>query len=128
MSLREQPFMRAILERLQLHPESHWERQNAGVTVVGTGPSRRAFRGAPAGAGDLVGIVGPTGLHVEVEVKVGARQTPNQRERAEQLATLGALYVLVRYNRTLLPAQAVEHAVNEILSAIAEWRATTGAR
>jgi hypothetical protein len=94
-------------------------RVNAGALVVAdAGGSRRVFRGAPKGTGDLVGYAGPDGLHVEVEVKLGKdRVRPAQRRRRDAILAAGGVYVVVRGVETLDLAE-LERSVRDAVATV----------
>ena len=76
-------------------------RVNAGTFVKRDerGRAGGAVRGAPAGTADLVGIAGPTGLYLVIELKAdGGRVRPAQRARAATVRRLGGVYLVVEYD------------------------------
>ena len=87
--------MKALLAELCKLPGVTARRQNAGkVLDVREDGSKRMFVGAPAGAGDIVGMAWP-GIYFEVETKsdVGT-QTPEQKRWQAMVERRGGLYVL----------------------------------
>ena len=125
MAPAEVAFQRQILVALNADPRRglFW-RQNSGVIVhEATASSRgRVFRGAPPGAADIVGIASPDGLHVEVEVKVGAAWTTKQHEWQKRVLLHGGVYVLVRYDRKLWPVKNIARTVELVDVAISDRR------
>jgi hypothetical protein len=103
---------------LKLRTNGVWYIQNAGKIFLGERDNTRAFRGAPAGAGDIVGIM--SGIHVEVEVKVTAEHKDHQKKWGKLLTEAGGIYLLVRYQPRLSPAKNVERAVRMVDEAITE--------
>lgn len=116
----ESEFQIQILKALAADPRRglFW-RQNAGVVVQEATRSarRRVFRGAPKGAADIVGVAAG-GIHVEIEVKVTAAWTVAQYEWRKRVEALGGVYVLVRYDDTVWPAQNVRRALEAVDEAI----------
>lgn len=96
-------------------------RTNAGTVVKRDADGRvvGAVRGAPAGTADLVGIAGPLGLYLEVEVKAdGGRVRPAQRARAAVVRRLGGVYVIVQYDDAQGLADNIGRGVVEVDNAI----------
>ncbi len=95
-------------------------RQNAGgvTTRDRAGKVTGRFVGAMTGAADLSGIVSPTGLRIEVEVKVDHIHTPEQVEFGRIINAMGGVYVLVRYDHSLSLAENVQAGVALVDAAI----------
>lgn len=118
--MNESTFQTALVAALNApgRPTRVW-RQNAGVRVfLDEHGHKRAFRGAPTGSADLVGLVQPDGLYVEVEVKVDAPQTTAQKRRQRFIETWGGIYVLVRYDKNKTPEQNVLAGLLKVEAAI----------
>lgn len=115
----EQFFQSALQIALSNHACVRVWRQPAGKIVSARGG---AVKCAPVGAADLTGIVAPEGWRLEIEVK-GARTRIRSEQRAwlARLRELGAVALLIRQQPGDVAA-AVDVAVTEVLSAIAERR------
>lgn len=87
--------MNALLVALCRIPGVHARRQNSGNPLaVRADGSVRAFRGAPKGAADIVGIAHP-GMYFEVETKSDiGKQTKEQKRWQAMVERHGGLYVL----------------------------------
>jgi hypothetical protein len=93
--MTEQDLTRAIIEALTARRVWCW-RNNAGVTVVGQGKSRRVIRMAPAGSPDIIGVIG-NGRMFGLEVKTATvKVSSSQREWAIIAAAHGVRYQVVR--------------------------------
>jgi hypothetical protein len=129
--ISESLFQRALEIRLNA-PEraTRVRRQNSGKALVSNDDgSKRIFRGAPKGFGDLVGYVAPDGLYLECEAKESEtayrKKSPTntrQRARGEAVRAAGGVYVTVWPESEDLD-EAVELAVQKIDRAIEATRA-----
>lgn len=129
--ISESLFQRALEIRLNA-PEraTRVRRQNSGDALITNGDgSKRRFRGASTGAGDLAGFAFPDGLHIEIEAKASEKATrrPSQRQRHELLTVAGAVHVFVWPESEDLD-EAVELAVQKIDRAIEGVRLRRAAR
>lgn len=99
-------------------------RMNSGVLAVEDAQgSRRVFRGAAKGTGDLVGWCSPDGLHLEVEAKREDNTlSPAQKRRQKALQRGGAVYVWCRPRPGESLEAAVTRSIAEIDRAIAARR------
>lgn len=103
-------------------------RQNAGgvITRNRAGKAIGRFQAGPApGAADLSGIATITvrgvnlGLRLEVEVKVDHVWSDEQKTYAAYVRSMGALYVLIRYDHAMTLAANVAAGVAQIDAAVA---------
>lgn len=91
-------------------------RINSGDAIITNADgSRRRFRGAKKGTGDLVGWVRGDGWHLEIEAK-SSKEKPRkaQLRRAAALERDGAIHVFVR----VLDDEDLEHSVELALEQI----------
>lgn len=118
--IREAEFQRALLEAINApHRQTRVQRVNSGVFRRGG----RVIRGALSGTGDLVGMVAPDGLYLEVEVKTQAGKLSRAQElHAAHVRTMGGLAVVARPIKGETLAEAVERSVAELDAAIADRR------
>jgi hypothetical protein len=100
-------LVRAILQALQLKGVFCW-RVNSGVTVLGTGKSKRVIRGAPAGTPDIIGAL--DGRMVAFEVKTETGRVLATQQRWHDKATKHGVRV------------AVVRSVSQALAKVKEWR------
>lgn len=114
MGVTESEFGRALWVALNAGP-TRVERVNAGVLKLEGG---RVAHGARKGTADLVGWVRPEGWHLEVEVKVDAPHTKQQRARGAAIERDGAIYVLVRWDHALSLEANVVWGVDRVQQAI----------
>lgn len=79
--MSESDLVRAVLQALTLRRVWAW-RVNSGVTVIGSGKSKRVIRGAPAGSPDIMlvvpGTLGRLGA-VELKTETGRLRASQQR-------------------------------------------------
>lgn len=124
--MKEADFQRALLQALCALPTLRVWRQNCGGVAIRDRAGQvqgRFDAGAPKGAADLTGIAAPSGLRIEVEVKVDHAHTPEQRTWQAFVERFGAVYVLVRWDRTLDIDANVARGVRLVLDAIEARRA-----
>ena len=98
-------------------PWRFW-RQNSGRfrIVDRKGGSQRWVRGAPKGAGDLVGIARPDGLLCEIELKTKTGRTAeHQKMRGEFVRSFGGVYIEARHN----PAESIDENLDRIETMLA---------
>ena len=126
MRLDEGTFQRALeVELCAPRRLTRVRRINSGeVFLENRDGSRRRFRGAQKGTGDLVGFAAPDGLHVEVEAKAhDGVQSPAQKRRQRAVRKAGAVYLVVVADPDVEQLEAsVERAVREVDEAIAAAR------
>lgn len=115
--MNEHPFQAELLLALTQVPGVRVHRQNVGSVPV-RGARRWFHAGPPEGAADISGIVGPEGWRLEIECKAaGRKRKPAQIQWAEQMAGLGAIYLLADARR------GVEAVVADVCRLIDERRA-----
>ena len=121
----ESEFQKPLYEELCRLPQVRVWRQNVGGVQIRdrAGQVRGRFEaGPPIGAADLSGLVAPEGWRLEVEVKVKAPWTDEQKRWKAFIEAFGAMHVLVRWDRTLSMDANVARGVQLVLDAIAARR------
>jgi len=98
---------------------TRFHRQNAGMFKSWDG--RRPIHGAPKGASDLTGIAAPWGVRVELELKVAAPHTDEQKRWKRLIQRFGGIYVLARYDRAMSLEGNVAAVVAAVDVAIRDW-------
>ena len=97
-----------------------WRQNAGGVTTRNrAGKVTGRFVGAVVGSADLSGIVSPSGLRLEVEVKVDHIITPEQEAFGAMVNKMGGVYLVVRYDHALSLADNVIRGVQLVDEAIA---------
>ncbi len=87
--MAESAIVSSILKALALRRVLAW-RANAGLLVLGKGPSKRVESGDPAGTPDVIGIL-PGGRFFGLEVKTQTgRVRPAQHAWGDRARELGA--------------------------------------
>lgn len=117
---REQVFQNRLLVELSKLPGVRVWRQNSGKTIARRGG---AVKGAPVGAADITGIVGPEGWRIEIECKAGAKLTEKQRHWIATMLDYGALAVVVVFDDRLSIDANVEAVAAKVREVIAARRA-----
>lgn len=108
--MSESALVRSVLAALQVRGVWSW-RVNAGLTVIGTGKSRRVIKGAPSGSPDIQGVIGNGRLFgIECKTKTGTIRVSQKRWAAK------ALQHGVHYG--------VAKSVREALALVDNWRGT----
>lgn len=119
--MREQVFQNLLLVELSKIEGVRVWRQNSGRVVARRGG---AVKGAPVGAADITGIVGPEGWRLELECKgAETRITARQLHWLDAMQTLGAIALSLRVRRDVDVADNVASAVAIVRAAIAARRA-----
>jgi hypothetical protein len=117
---REQVFQNKLLVALSKVEGVRVWRQNSGTVVAARGG---AVKGAPVGAADITGIVGPEGWRLEIECKGAATSiTKSQTRWIDTMRDLGAIACVVRESDSTDVDTSVALAVGAITKAIAERR------
>jgi len=85
------------LQRLDLELKNgeFWDNKTTGVW----NESRQAYMAGNnyRGPADILGVVGPNGLHVELEVKTGkGKQTADQKAHQARVESQGGYYRVIR--------------------------------
>lgn len=107
--MSETDLVRAIIGALQLKGIWCW-RVNSGVTVLGSGKSKRVIKGAPAGSPDIEGIFPPgSGRFFGLEVKTETGRVLASQQRWHEKARGQGVRV------------AVVRSVAEALEAVRGW-------
>jgi hypothetical protein len=117
---REQVFQNKLLVALSRVEGVRVWRQNSGKVVAARGG---AVKGAPVGAADVTGIVGPEGWRLEIECKgLTTQVTKSQTRWIDTMRALGAIACVVRESDSIDVDTSVALAVEAITKAIAERR------
>ena len=99
-------FTRWVVEFLNWRGHHVW-RQNVGTITRGRRPPKEQ-----TGIGDIVGVLRPGGLHVEIEVKKrGEKQRPSQVTHQMRVESCAGIYLIThdkmefeeQYERIILP-------------------------
>ena len=85
-----------LIEIPKRWPHVHVRRNNRlEATAIGKGGRKRHISAGIDGQGDIMGIIGPRGRHLEIEVKAGRdRIRVSQHAYRAMCESLGALYVV----------------------------------
>jgi len=103
----ETQLVRSILRTLQMKGVWCW-RVNSGLTVLGSGKSKRVIKGAPAGTPDIIGTVEGRMFGLEVKTETG-RVLATQQRWHDKAARHGVKVAVVR-------------SVGEAVRVVEEWR------
>ena len=123
--VREQVFMNAVLLVFSRIPGILLWRQNSGrYRVAYPDGSTGWVQGAPAGASDLIGIVGPEGWVLAIETKRTKRDKLSRQQQsfAKAIHARGGIYVWLHQRSNDL-AESVALAHQKFLALLAERRA-----
>ncbi len=95
--MSEAQLLRSVLAALSARRVWHW-RNNAGLTVLGKGKTRRVIRGAPAGSPDILLVVpGSEGQLGAIELKTAkGRVSESQLAWADEALEHGVRYGVAR--------------------------------
>jgi len=89
----EKVTVKDCLHYLSFSTKGIFWRNNTGAIPT---PRGGFIRFGEDGSGDIMGILGPNGRHIEIECKrVGGKQTENQVARQKEVERMGGVYLLV---------------------------------
>lgn len=117
---REQVFQNLLLVELSKIAGVRVWRQNSGKTIARRGG---AVKGAPTGAADITGIVGPEGWRIEIECKTGSKLSEKQRHWIATMFDYGALAFVATFDDQLSIEANVEVVAAKVREVIAARRA-----
>jgi len=117
----EQGIKAAIVEALQFRRRdvTVWTQNSGAAMMTGRGGRPQPVRFASIdGIADIVGLIKPWGVHLEIEVKVpGGKQRPSQLEHERRIRDAGGVYYV---------ATSVNDALRQLDQVLEELRARFG--